>query len=75
MNTPAPPYPTTARLTCLCGKTISGPVTPAASWEQEADLAVSHGWLPVLKGDAVGASGACRYACSPACQTNWLARL
>jgi len=75
MTPQPPPYATNAKLTCLCGKTISGDVTPAASWEQDADLAERYGWLPVLKGDVVGASGACRYACSPTCQSNWRERL
>ena len=70
-----PPYGASAKLTCLCGKSISGQVTPAACWEQEADLAERHGWLPVLKGDVVGAAGACKYACSVSCQSNWRDRL
>jgi hypothetical protein len=70
-----PPFATTATLTCLCGKTISGEVAQAASWEQQADLAERHGWLPVLKGDVVGAAGAVRYACSTRCQTTWIERL
>jgi hypothetical protein len=70
-----PPYASTATLTCLCGKSVSAQVAPAASWEQEADLAERYGWLPVLKGDVVGASGACRYACSSGCQSTWRDRL
>lgn len=75
MLPPTPPYSTDVTLKCLCGKTVIGKAAPAASWEQEADLAERSGWLPVLKGDVVGASGAVRYACSSSCQSAWLQRL
>lgn len=75
MHPQPPPFASTAKLTCLCGKSVSGEVAQAASWEQEADLAERHVWLPVLKGDVVGAAGAVRYACSPRCQTTWRERL
>jgi len=66
-----PPFPTTARLSCICGKSVDGQVDQGLSWEQEAELAERWGWLPVLTGDVVGASGACRYACSVRCQSRW----
>jgi hypothetical protein len=76
MHPQMPPYPTRASLTCKCGKSISGDVPPAASWEQNADLAEKYGWLPVIVGDAVGAStGSHHYACSRTCQQEWLASL
>jgi|GEM_PF-4637128 len=76
MQPQTPPYATHATLQCQCGKSISGDVEPAASWEQNADLASRFGWLPVILGDIVGASaGSHYYACSPQCQTEWLASL
>jgi len=76
MHPQPPPFGTEANLRCRCGKTITGQVPAAASWEQNADLANLHGWLPVIMGDAVGASaGSHFYACSEPCQTAWLAEL
>jgi hypothetical protein len=73
---PYPPRPTDCKLHCRCGKEVSGPVREGPSWDQMAELAQRYGWLPVVAGFAVGASaGTHFYACSPSCQTEWLASL
>lgn len=75
----APPYPprsTDCSLRCKCGKEVAGPVREGPSWDQMAELAQRYGWLPVIVGDAVGASvGTHFYACSPSCQAEWRASL
>lgn len=73
---PYPPRPTHTSLSCICGKEIEGDVREGPSWDQMAELADRNGWLPVIAGDAVGASvGSHFYACSKSCQSTWLASL
>jgi len=63
-------------LRCVCGKECEGNPPAGPSWERMATVAAAHGWVPVIKGDAVGMSvGTHFYACCPAHRDEWTGAL